>query len=267
MSIDFDDLFGSDKSSKLVQPLDIFSTLAKKNPRFSYPRDVQAQVLAKWFARRSEKDLVIRMNTGAGKTAVGLLMLQSCINEGAAPGIFIAANNFLVEQVCKEAKDLGISVSQNPDDPSVLRGDSILVSNIHTIFNGRSKFGVNTIKIQIGSLLIDDAHACMQSVQDQFTLTLASSNPTYKLLLKLFEDDLKAQSPVGFYMISAGDPTAAAQIPFWAWQSKLSEVIKIISQDKEKDSVFNPTSAVWRLPRREIRGFAGVSLGAAGLWC
>ncbi len=32
-------------------------------------------------------------------------------------------------------------------------------------------------------------------------------------------------------------------------------------------TTFGPTSAVWRLPRREIRGFAGVSLGAAGLWC
>ncbi len=43
-----------------------------------------------------------------------------------------------------------------------------------------------------------------------------------------------------------------------ACQTRVNEIMSAKS---------GPTSAVWRLPRREIRGFAGVSLGAAGLWC
>ncbi len=45
------------------------------------------------------------MNTGSGKTTVGLLMLQSCLNEGVGPAVYVVPDNYLVNQVCDEAKN------------------------------------------------------------------------------------------------------------------------------------------------------------------
>ncbi len=59
---------------------------------------------------------------------------------------------------------------------------------------------------------------------------------------------------------------AAIAIPLWLLA--FYGVIPMTTAFAPRDwHVHDPTSAVWRLPRREIRGFAGVSLGAAGLWC
>ena len=38
------------------------------------------------------------MNTGGGKTVVGLLMLKSCLNEGVGPAVYVTPDNYLVSQ-------------------------------------------------------------------------------------------------------------------------------------------------------------------------
>ncbi|MCS4570261.1 hypothetical protein FZ989_07420 [Clostridium perfringens] len=48
------------------------------------------------------------MNTGAGKTLVGLLMLQSSLNEGVGPAVYICPNLQLVDQVIENSKLYGI---------------------------------------------------------------------------------------------------------------------------------------------------------------
>ncbi|GEM_PF-4328472 len=65
------------------------------------------------------------MNTGSGKTVVGLLILQSSLNEGIGPAVYITPNKFLTAQVIAEAKDLGIRATENEDDHLFLRGDGL----------------------------------------------------------------------------------------------------------------------------------------------
>jgi len=65
MQIDFDSLVSGDSIDALVEPRKIFATLPNK--QYPYLRDVQSEVLDRWFARRDETDLVLKMNTGAGK--------------------------------------------------------------------------------------------------------------------------------------------------------------------------------------------------------
>ncbi len=44
------------------------------------------------------------MNTGSGKTVVGLMILKSCLNEEKGPAVYVVPDKFLVSQVCEEAK-------------------------------------------------------------------------------------------------------------------------------------------------------------------
>ena len=76
------------------------------------------------------------MNTGSGKTVVGLIMLQSCLNEEKGPAIYVVPDNYLVKQVIDEAMRLGISATEDKDDYSYSNSKAILVTSIQTIVNG-----------------------------------------------------------------------------------------------------------------------------------
>lgn len=238
MSLDFGKL-NAGTAAKQTDPRKIFTTL-KRDARFKRPLDEQADVLDAWYARRTAGDLTIKMNTGGGKTVVGLLCLQSSLNENVKPAVYITPDNFLVAQVLSEAEALGIAATDDEKDPDFLAGRSILVANVHKLFNGRSVFGVGENKIPIGCIVIDDAHACLGVVNDQFCIKSKSGSPVYNGLLTLFEEDLKAQSPSGLLDVKAEDPTVVMAVPYWAWQAHQDDVIGLLhAQRNTKELEWN----------------------------
>lgn len=108
MPLNFDLLGGSSLDS-ILDPREMFQALPQKAVQYKYLRDVQGEVLEKWSARRSERDFVLKMNTGAGKTVVGLLILRASLNEGIGPAVYIAPDGYLAKQALSEAKALGIA--------------------------------------------------------------------------------------------------------------------------------------------------------------
>lgn len=219
-----------------TDPRKIFTTL-RRDPRFKRPHDEQSDVLDAWHERRSAKDLTIKVNTGGGKTVVGLLCLQSSLNENVKPAVYVAPDPFLVIQVLKEAESLGIKATSDEKSPDFLAGRSILVVNVHKLFNARSVFGVGERKIPIGCIVIDDAHACLSVVHDQFSIKSKSDNPVYKGLMQLFEEELKNQSATGLLDIQAGDPSIVMPVPFWAWQTKKQDVIKLLHANRDSSDL------------------------------
>lgn len=239
MALDLNKLRGNSLINKEPNPREIFNLLPNKDNKYQYLRDVQAEVLDRWFDRRNDKDTVLKMNTGGGKTVVGLLLLKSCLNEGVAPAIYVVPDNYLVSQVEKEAKLLGLAVEREPDAPAVLQGQAIAIINIHKIVNGLSKFGVGEqgIKLPIGAIVIDDAHACINTIESQFTVEAENTHPIYGSLLKLFHDDLHRQNDALLLEIEAEDPNASMLVPFWAWHQKQAEVVKILGDSRNDDKI------------------------------
>lgn len=80
MTIEFSSLLNNTEEKLLVHPREIFLTL-NRGPGFSFPRDIQTEVMKQWFDVRDQSDLIIKLNVGSGKTLVGLLLLQSSLNE------------------------------------------------------------------------------------------------------------------------------------------------------------------------------------------
>ncbi len=233
--LDFDALgAGDDEGDAIIEPRQIFTTLVR-SARFKFPSANQGEVLDKWFAKRERPDNTIKMNTGSGKMMVGLLVLQSSLNDGVGPAVYITPDNYLVKQVTQEASDLGIPVTTDPDDPAFLGRQAILVVNIDKLVNGKSVFGVGAqgIKIPIGAIVVDDAHACLDAVADQFSISLPAEHDAYAELLELFEDDLRQQSRLGLVEIKSGDPQTLMVVPFWAWQDKAESVLKILHKHRE----------------------------------
>lgn len=237
MAIDLSRIVSGSTPDNVVRPREIFAILPHKDPKYSYLRDVQAEVLEHWFEQRDRKDLRLKMNTGSGKTIVGLLILKSCLNERKGPAVYLAPTPYLVSQVAQEAESLGLGVDRDPLAISVARGKSILVTHIHVLLNGKSKFGVGSSKVPIGSLVLDDAHACLATAEGQFTLDLDSSHQAYKKLFELFRPDLEAQSSPTLMDVEQHEPNKHMLVPFWAWLNKIRGVEAILHGVRNDNAV------------------------------
>lgn len=246
MALNFERLKAGSANKKQTDPRRIFTTL-KRAPRFKRPSDEQGDVLDGWFAKKDQASVTLKMNTGSGKTIVGLLCLQSSLNEGKGPGVYVVPDNFLVSQVLAEAMALGIAVTEDHSDAAFLAGDAILVINIWKLVNGRSVFGVGNegAKIRIGTIVVDDAHACLATVADQFKIRLTVPHEAYGELLTLFEDDLDQQSRSMLLDVKAEDPTAIMSVPFWAWKSQQRKVTEILHAHRHDEGLKWP----WPLVR------------------
>lgn len=239
--LDFNKLLEDTLGSAVINPVEIFDLLPEKNKKYEeLLRPAQQKVLETWFNDyRENENTVIKMNTGSGKTVVGLLMLQSFLNEGKGPAVYIVPDNYLIEQIIIEASDLGINTTKDSKNSDFLNGESILVTNIHKIINGRTIFGVGEIKKPIGSIVIDDAHACMKVAKSQFSISIPKANPIYDSLLDTFSDCIKAQSESRYLEIKDGEKNSQQMIPFWEWSNNFNKVLKILHDKRNDDSEFN----------------------------
>lgn len=230
------DKINADNSAKLLQPRDIFTALPHKP--WSRLRPEQGEVLKQWFDRRDKPDLVIKQNTGGGKTLVGLLIGQSSINEGFGPVIYLVPDTYLIKQVVDEAPN-GIAVTTDRHDERFLAGGAILVSTFEKLVNGRSSFGVRGQKpvTQLGTVIVDDAHSALAAARHQFCPTLPPDCPGFGELLDLFAEDLKRQSPKAFADLKDKDYSAALRVPPKATAERAAAALQILKKYGDNDDI------------------------------
>lgn len=179
---------------------------------------------------------------GSGKTVIGLLMLKSSLNEGCGQAVYVVPDSFLVSQVLNEANKLGIDVTVDENSLLFRRGKSILVVNIHKLINGKSVFGMRetSSNIPIGSIVIDDVHACLSTTENQFTIEINRNDKKYSKLFNLFKTDLEKQSEIKTLEIWDGVPYANMLLPYWAWMDKNKQVMTILHEGRnDEDIVFS----------------------------
>ncbi|MCR6721614.1 MAG: DEAD/DEAH box helicase family protein [Chitinophagaceae bacterium] len=114
--VDFKKKVNKSATDKIVNPVEIYDTLDRKS--ITGPlRPVQSEILDSWYKERvNDRDLILKLHTGEGKTLIGLLMLYSKINSSSKPALFVCPNKYLVQQVCQEAKKFGIPFCTIPED-------------------------------------------------------------------------------------------------------------------------------------------------------
>jgi replicative superfamily II helicase len=210
---------------------------------------VQTEVWKQWFDNRNKKNSIIKMNTGSGKTVVGLTILQSCLNEGKGPAVYIVPDNYLVEQVCLDAEKLGINVVRdkfNEQGDCIERGEdnylfvnkkAIFVTNIHKLVNGKSVFGMRQNgNLKIGSIIIDDVHACMDTIEQQYAVKIERNHPAYFKIIERFGQYQEVSNSQTFYDIKENiDRDNNRLIEFWVWQNCCEEIRRLIMEYRKED--------------------------------
>lgn len=240
MSLDLSKIYSSRIKSRPIDPRIIFLTVPNKSKKYGgYLRDVQSDVLDQWFLQRELKDNIIKMNTGSGKTVVGLLILKSRINEDKGNAVYVVPDNYLIEQVMNEAINLGISVTTDEKDIDFISCKSILIINIQKLINGKSVFGMRKSgNVEIDNLVIDDAHACIDISEKQFIININRNEFTdlYNLIYKLFENSLRYQNEKNLIDIYNNDYNSYPMlIPYWEVQDKKSNLLNLFSKYKDKE--------------------------------
>lgn len=254
--MDFGKLLEGPDSGAPIEPRELYEALPDKAEGYGYLRLVQGEVLEAWDARRSERDLVVKVNTGGGKTIDGLVILQSLLNEGLGPALYVAPGKQLVKQVLDEAERIGIRTVDDPDDPAYTGCQAIAVVNAFKLVNGKTVFSTrrpNRPPAPIGSVVIDDAHAALATVRENLSVKLGHDHAAYARLLDLFRSDLEKSSPTELLDIDEQSYGALAQVPFWAWRAKLGQVLDELHKHRESDPLRYTWPAV-----REVLGLCRV---------
>jgi replicative superfamily II helicase len=86
-----------------VDPIHIFRGLRVRDAAINDLWLGQADALQPWHEHRALKDVAIGLNTGAGKTLVGLLIAQSLVNETRGKILYACNSIQLVEQTRDKA--------------------------------------------------------------------------------------------------------------------------------------------------------------------
>ncbi len=237
--VDFKKRLAGKKAERPINPIKLYDTLDRAHDKGPL-RPAQLSVLEDWFANHlGDRDVIVKLHTGQGKTLIGLLMLQAQLNHGKGPALYLCPNNFLIDQTCEQAKQFGIATCQaDPELPEDFQnGDRILVTSVQKLFNGLTKFGLNRKSVSVGTLLMDDAHACADTIREACRIRIPSEEPTYDALKTLFADDLEQQGLGAYADICNDKRDALLPVPYWAWIEREADVARILSAGTERKSI------------------------------
>lgn len=241
--VDFRKRLGSSSGNQPLDPLEIYDGLDRAVDKGELRR-AQEAVLKEWHtSARGKKDVIVKLHTGQGKTLIGLLILQSKLNEKIGPALYLCPDNFLAEQTAQQAMQFGIScqtISGGDELPAkFLDGRSILVTSVQKLFNGLTKFGLHSRSTRVGALVIDDVHSCISSIRDACTIRLDSNSQSYAEIVGLLSASLESQGEGTFADLKNGDYEAFLPVPYWDWIDRSGDVAKILSgQSSAKEIKF-----------------------------
>lgn len=191
----------SGRSTRPIHPQEIFDKLPALP---GTPNDLwrgQASAIAEWHTYRTDSDVLIALNTGAGKTLAGLLIAQSLVNEGLSNVLYVCATIDLVRQTKKEASKVGIQcttrIGSDFSDDLFESGKSFCITTYHAVFNGHSALRRRHFP---EAIIFDDAHVAETVLRDSFTLSIRKDRHSELLgrLIAIFDRHFREIGRPGF---------------------------------------------------------------------
>lgn len=173
MAMDFSKLGSTKNASAPTDPIKIFEALPSLSGTFNDLWRGQDKALVDWNAARKKQDVLVSLNTGAGKTIVGLLIAQSLVNEGLDNVLYLCSTVDLVEQTAAEAKRIGIehTTRARGDFSNELfeTGKSFCITTYAALFNGLSALRRRYFP---QAVIFDDAHVSESLIRGAFTIRI-----------------------------------------------------------------------------------------------
>lgn len=240
--IDFKSKIKSKSFAKDTNPVNIYSNLDRQASAGPL-RPIQSSVLDDWYTNHNDdRDVIIKLHTGEGKTLIGLLLLQSRLNSGKGPCLYVCPSIQLAEQASNDATKFGIKHQLHKQGERIpdefLESKEILITYVQRLFNGRTQFGIDNNSIKIGTIVLDDSHACIDSIRSAFSIKANRQSDIYKYFLSLFEASMRKQGEGTYIDIKNTESSYELMpVPYWDWIDKQNEVAEYMNQQQDCDEV------------------------------
>lgn len=241
--VDFSKLGKSGEKRSLTTLLDTFSRLDRQVTHVE-PRPSQIRIFEQLDKVSSHRDVVVKLNTGGGKTTTGLIYLwHKMQNSTGEPGVYLVPTVQLAEQVVEEGVRVGIRVvpwvakeSYPPED--ALAGKGLIVCTYDKFFNGKSTFARWDVRLTPSAIVLDDVHAGVEAVRKCFTAELPCG--ARDDLIKLLDADLESCDAAAWTRIQMDDPGGIVEIPYWIFSEKLEAIRSILIRNSKENDVALP---------------------------
>lgn len=235
--VDFKKLVRKERAIDVTNIERLFESLDRQTSHTDL-RPTQVQALEALSRRRGERNLVLKMSTGSGKTASALLYLLSHMEEKERPVVYLCPTTQLVEQVKDEASKMGIKAVIYPagepyPDADGISAKAIIICTYDKLFNAKTTFDRPDVYLRPCALVLDDAHAGIEEVRDAFTLRISKDEGLYAKLLDLLGPSCEKYDMGLWQSILNKDPYASLEIPYWIWHPLNNEVQKLFSPHAE----------------------------------
>lgn len=196
--MDFSRLTKPKVSRPSTNPREIFARLPRME---AAPNDLwhgQASALDQWHGHRGRRDVLLSLNTGSGKTIIGLLIAQSLVNEGVQNVLYCCPTIDLVRQTSREADRIGIKHSTRVEggfnNDLFESGAAFCITTYQALLNSQSTIRRRHFP---GAILFDDAHVAEGMIRDALTLRIDARHRS-ELLHEIGSLFMPAFEEVGF---------------------------------------------------------------------
>ena len=241
MTFNFDKVQLPSHQTRLTDPVEIFRGAAVTDGSINDLWLAQGDALREWHGNRGLQDVAIVLNTGAGKTLVGLLIAQSLVNETRRQVVYACSSIQLVEQTAEKARGYGLSVATYYNQEFSPEGlyqsaEGPCITTYQALFNGLSRFRSD----DIAAVVFDDAHTAEHILRDQFSLHISRDEMTgtYEEILNLFEPYHNSVGQAASYAeLTAGNASRQFLVPPFEVRRNAQELRHLILNARPGDHV------------------------------
>lgn len=215
-----------------MHPIELYQSLRVTDTAINDLWLAQGDALRGWHEHREDEDIAIVLNTGAGKTLVGLLAAQSLVNETGGRVVYACSSVQLVKQTARKAAGYGLKVTTYIDraynNDLFQQGAAPCVTTYQALFNGRSRF----FREELEAVVFDDAHTAGYILRDQFTLSIkrSESQALFTQLVRLYRPYFeRIRQGVGFdETYERSDAGTSRFVPPFAVRRDLAELERLL---------------------------------------
>ncbi|WP_240072650.1 DEAD/DEAH box helicase [Cupriavidus taiwanensis] len=232
MKINFGKLAKAGHSGAPVTLNELFDKLDRKTTHQSL-RTVQSDAFAEINKQLSERDVVLKLSTGSGKTLVGLVYAELMRRKyPGEPVVYLCPTNQLVEQVVETAQFIGITVERFPNKGrpfEAFAGKAVLVCTYDRLFNARNVF--ENDNIVPSAIILDDVHAGIDRVRGSYSVEIPSD--LYDQVRDIFHKLCEPSDHKIWRGIMNNEADAIFEVPFWIWSQQHQEIARLLGQCEE----------------------------------
>ncbi|MEL3961260.1 DEAD/DEAH box helicase [Lysinibacillus endophyticus] len=231
MPIDFGRFKKREDSQRETHPIKIYDGLSRSGRLNDLWRG-QYLALEEWEKVRKDNDLVVSLNTGGGKTVIGLIQGQALVNETGGRVFYLCGSIQLIKQTAEVASLMPLKVAtyynrQFENEVDFNKGEILCITTYQALFNGFSRFA----KEEIAGLVFDDSHVASHIIRDHFSLHLDDANfpQTYSTLVNTIRGYYEATHSIQLFeqVVSQKlDPTVLF-VPTFIWEDINKKLLKL----------------------------------------